>query len=131
MIRLLRFVTFPSWLVVMPLLAPINVGIDVRPAARIRIVQTVGRLENCASLFNPGCLRYAKQAGAVPGPGGYARFESLQLGHEALISWWERHGCLSLEDALGVYNPVRSDYAEVVLRTAQLPGDLIIGEGCE
>lgn len=130
MIHLLRAVLFPTYLCVFPLLAPVNIGIDVRPAARLRIVRTVGRLENCRAWNNPGCLRWARQAGARPGPDNYAVFKSVQLGHAALTSWFDRHGCLSLREALGVYNSAREDYADVVLAAAHLPGNLVIGEGC-
>lgn len=131
MVRLLRAVLFPTYLWVSHLQAPVNVGLDIRPAARLRIVRTVGLLENCRAWRNSGCLRYAAQAGARRGPGNYAVFDTTENGDAALMKWWDRHGCLSLRDALGVYNSARSDYAQVVLAAAQLPGDLIIGEGCE
>lgn len=131
MVRLLRAALFPTWLWVSPLLAPIHISVDYRPAARVRIVRTVARLENCVAWKNPGCLKFRGQLGAHRGPDGYARFETLVHGRRALEAWFDRHGCLSLRESLGVYNSARADYADVVLAAAQLPGDLVIGEGCE
>ena len=128
MSKYLRFAIFPSWLWVMPLLAPTHVTIDTRPAVRSRIISTQARFENCAALKNPGCLKFAGQPGATRGRNGYARFSSLENGYRALYRWWDRRGCAPVGKSLGRYNPSRADYAAVILGAAGVRGDEVIGE---
>src|ERR1017187_7180417 len=80
----LRFLFFPSWLAVMPLQAPIHIGLDARDYYRTRIIAAVARIENCIALRNEGCLRFAGQPGAKRGPRGFARFSTKARGRAAL-----------------------------------------------
>lgn len=128
MIRLLRFLLFPSWAIVFPLGAPVHLGLDIRPFARAHILAAVARVENCAALKNPGCILYAHQCGADRGPHGYARFKNIAMGQRALVNWWDQHGCIALDEALRVYNPANPQYARVVLKLAGVPKDTVIGD---
>ena len=127
MVRLLTFLLFPTWLWVLPLAAPTHMLIDVRPAVKARLIATQSRFEKCSKWNNPGCLKFARQPGAVRLPNGYARFSSLDNGYSALSVWWDRHGCRPVEKALRRYNPQREDYAAVILASAQVRGDEVLG----
>jgi hypothetical protein len=50
-------------------------------------VESSGGMARLASLNNnPGNLRFAHQTGAMPGVGGFARFESPEAGYQALMN---------------------------------------------
>jgi hypothetical protein len=95
--------------------------IDIRPAVRLRLIRAVKRAENCVSLNNPGCLK---------GKRGYARFATIEDGERALEAWFDRKGCLPIREALKRYNPINPVYADVILKMADVPGDVAIGS-CE
>jgi hypothetical protein len=75
-----------------------------------QVYKALSRAENCLKWLNPGCLKYARQLGAVRGPHWYAVFIKLQFGQEAL---WRRiqagRGQTVLEFLSG-YNPGIANY---------------------
>ncbi len=109
---------------------PAPLPLDLRHAVRQRLIKTVGRLENCRKWKNQGCLKYAAQPGARRGPSGYAKFHFAEDGDVALAAWFDDHACLSVGQMLHIYN-ARDGYVERVLAMAQVPGDVVLGEGCE
>lgn len=101
---------------------PKRVCLDLRPAIIRTISRRIGKYENCP-YFNPGCLRSKT---------GYAHFRTEKEGWAELESWWWRHEKSSLRRSFALYNNVREDYTEIILRGTGLSGDLVISEhGCE
>lgn len=92
----------------------------VRVPVQQRLFTALSRLENCRSWHNPGCLKFAGQAGATRGPGGYARFRNRVLGERALRLQIARGHGLTVLAFLTRYNPEHADYPARVAAIAQL-----------
>ena len=101
---------------------PKRICLDLRPAIIRTISRRIGKYENCQH-NNPGCLL---------GKHGYARFQTAEQGWAELEDWWWKHQNYSLRRSFSLYNNVREDYTEIILRGTGLSEDLVIAEhGCE
>jgi hypothetical protein len=88
-----------------------------------KLFDALSRFENCRAWNNPGCLKYARQPGARPGPHSYAIFRSFADGQRALRARIAlRAGC-KVGDFLARYNPDRKGYPEKIERLAHLDGE--------
>lgn len=75
-----------------------------------RLFDALSRVENCKVWRNPGCLRFARQAGAYRGPQGYAVFRSLFWGQRALRRQIKAGEGQTVFEFLHHYNPGYADY---------------------
>jgi hypothetical protein len=90
------------------------------PSVQERLFDALARVENCAALRNPGCLKFAGQLGARRGPGGYAVFWRLVDGERALRRQIVRGQGRTVVEFLKRYNPVGSGYPEKVAAFGRL-----------
>jgi hypothetical protein len=111
-------------LISLPLVAhaPIKVFV-VPPKTRVveRLFQALSLIEHCMKWNNPGCLKFAGQAGAVENDLGYAVFRRLEQGELALRRRILRGRGLRVDLFLKRYNPEHADtYPTKVLQQAKL-----------
>jgi hypothetical protein len=92
----------------------------VRVPVQQRLFTALSRFENCRAWRNPGCLRFAGQAGAVRGPGGYAVFRNLLFGERALRRQIEHGQGQTVFEFLTHYNPGHANYPARIASIAQL-----------
>jgi hypothetical protein len=109
---------------------PIHIGVQDETRF-MRMEQAVSKIENCIKLNNPGCIRYAKQEGAIRDWKGYAQFDTIANGRLALHRWWLRRRCTPAACALYKYNqPDGTAYIRRVLLLAGLEAGLPLDLAC-
>jgi len=84
-----------------------------------QVYTALERAENCMKWLNPGCLKYARQPGAVRGPHGYAMFRELRDGQAALWCRVQVGRGQTVWEFLSGYNPGVENYP---FRVAALVG---------
>lgn len=85
-----------------------------------KLFQALSRAENCVVWQNPGCLKFARQPGARLGPKGYAIFDTLDQGKDALRKRISSRTGMTVGEFLKGYNPGQPTYAERVLSLTDL-----------
>jgi hypothetical protein len=100
--------------------------VDVRPALVKRLARAIAAREGCVR--NPGCLKYAEQAGARLGRAGYAEWPTKEEGFAALERHIEKRWTWTIREIAVAYNRPNVRYAEMVLKGTGLDGRMVIAE---
>ena len=104
--------------------SPLSVRSDDEPV-RIPALSSNGSPQLSSLNNNPGNLKFARQTGAVPGVGGFARFETAEDGYRALIDQiqLDAHRGYTLQEYITKYAPPsENDTALYVAQACQSLG---------
>ena len=95
------------------------------------VAKAIAAQERCP--FNVGCLMYSRQAGARPGPLGYARWPSDAESFEALKRHVEKRAGWTIGEIVKRYNVPNENYTALVLAGTGLDAGIRIAEqnSCE
>jgi len=107
------------------------VCIDERSYYVEAVAKAIAAHENCPR--NVGCLLFANQAGARPGPLGYARWRSDAESFEALKRHVEKRAEWTIGEIVKRYNLPNEKYTALVLAGTGLDAGIRIAEqtNCE